>query len=172
MGAAGGCRGAEAIVSFQRRAQWAGGLRVVNPVFQRQVGQVGEVADIARDEGEAVPEGCAAYHQVEVIDGATHGAQAYFLQTIYFKAGADQQNAASEKLLQDVKRMAVGHLSGRGAFGDAVNQFGNVQLAQKTVVNAYLPYFLAQAELVFGPMNANVGIKQVLAHNPTSRSRK
>ena len=45
--------------------------------------------------------------------------------------------------------MTIGRLFGRGAFSDAINQLRNSQFAQKAVFNAYLPYFLTQAKLVF-----------------------
>jgi hypothetical protein len=38
----------------------SGVLRIVNPVFQRQISEAGEVAGIARDEGKAVGHRCAA----------------------------------------------------------------------------------------------------------------
>ena len=43
----------------------------VNPVFQGQVFDVGEVTGVARDEGEAVGQRRATYHQVKIIDGPT-----------------------------------------------------------------------------------------------------
>lgn len=96
-------------------------LELVNPIFQPQAGEVGEVAGVARDERESVSHRRAAYHQVKIINGAAHGAQAHFLRAIRFKAGTDQQNAARKKLLQKAQRVAVGGLPGRGAFGNAIN---------------------------------------------------
>ncbi len=44
-----------------------GGLRGGYPVFQRQVGHVGEVPSVARDEREAVRQRCAADENVKII---------------------------------------------------------------------------------------------------------
>jgi hypothetical protein len=64
----------------------SGVSRIVNPVFQRQISEAGEVAGVARDERKAVAEGRATYHQVEVIDGTASAAQAGFLSGVMLKA--------------------------------------------------------------------------------------
>ena len=87
-----GCRGAEAVVSFQRRGQRAGSLRVVNPVFQRQVGQADEVAGIARDEGEAVGRRRAADKDIKIIDWPAAPPQGCFLVGEYFQRGRNRQH--------------------------------------------------------------------------------
>ena len=49
-----------------------GGLRIVNPVFQRQIGQVGEMAGVARDEREAVSRRRAADEDIKIpLTGAS-----------------------------------------------------------------------------------------------------
>lgn len=55
--------------------------------------------------------------------------------------------------------MAVSGLLRRRAFGDAVNQLRNGQLAEKTILYADLPHLLAQVKLIFRPVNADVGIE-------------
>ena len=51
-----------------RRALGGGGR--CRPVFQRKAEEVGEVAGIARNQGEAMRQRGTAYHQVEVVNGA------------------------------------------------------------------------------------------------------
>ena len=73
----------EAVVSLKRELRGVGrrqagrvgasgglagaGLRGCYPVFQRQVGQAGEVAGVARDEGEAVGRRRAADENIKII---------------------------------------------------------------------------------------------------------
>ena len=64
-------------------------LRGINPVLQHQAGDIGEVAGVTRDKGEAVGQGRTTNHQVKIIDGPAHYAQAHFLGAIYFKADTD-----------------------------------------------------------------------------------
>jgi hypothetical protein len=71
-----------------------GGLWIVNPVLYHYTRDIGEVTSVARDEGEAVPDGCATYHQVEIVNGAAGAAQAGFLGGIVLKVVRNGQNMA------------------------------------------------------------------------------
>ena len=75
---------------LQRRALRAGVSRVVNPVFQRQVGQAGEVAGVARDEGEAVGRRRAADEDIKIIDWPAAPPQGRFLVGEYFQRGRNR----------------------------------------------------------------------------------
>ena len=77
---------------LKRRAQRAGDLRVVNPVFQRQVGQAGEVAGVARDEGEAVGRRRATDEDIKIIDWPAAPPQGCFLVGEYFQRGRNGQH--------------------------------------------------------------------------------
>jgi hypothetical protein len=71
-----------------------GGLWIVNPVLYHYTRDIGEVTSVARNQREAVAEGRATYHQVEVIDGTADAAQAGFLSGVMLKVVRNGQNMA------------------------------------------------------------------------------
>ena len=72
------------------------GLGRVNPVFQRQVFNVGEVPGVARNEGEAVGQGRATDEHIEFALQAADALEVRFLQSVGFQGAFERQDAPAE----------------------------------------------------------------------------
>ena len=104
---------------LQRQARRAGGLGVVNPVFQRQVGQAGEMAGVARDEGEAVGHRRAADEDIKITDWPAAPSQSCFLVGEYFQRGRNGQHLLGKQLPKLRYLLMLARLPSRNAIGRA-----------------------------------------------------
>ncbi len=78
------------------------------------------MAGVARDECNTMPDGGTAYHQVEVIDGASGATQASFLGGVVLESVRNGQNMAFKGGTQPIQRQSVGGLLGWGTVGHAI----------------------------------------------------